>query len=277
MKLAERIGLEEHKGPGAIRIGIAAGLPLLAGGVFFLYRKLRHEVPPSPAWDAELKPPPIREEYRPEGDRPQESLPAEGPSQVESIDKPGPLGGVVSAEPLPPDRVEYTNEFGEKAVGLPGGGLDALPATPINETELVTRFGKLIGLPMSDLMDVSVGPVEAVYYRQLRGEAEWALTTIGMADKRRVVVPLDAAAIGEDSIRLSVPKSMIDEAPAAEVGPVMDEELEKGVYAHYMVRRMLPGLEGERDEGGVRLRQWAPAATEMGESADFGHSGKELS
>jgi hypothetical protein len=278
MKLAEAVGIEEqHKSPGALRLGIAAGIPLLAGGVFFLYRKLRQEVPPPPAWDAELKRPPfdaslVRDEYRPAGDGPQKPA-TELSRHVESLPPKVPLNSVESAEAeLPPDRVEYRNEFGEKAVGLPGDGLDAVPATPVDETELVTRFGKLIGMPMTDLMDSPMGSIEAVYYRRLRGEPEWAVTSHGMVDRRHVLVPLDGAVIG-DSVRLSVPKSMIDEAPTVDIAPVLEDELEKGLYAHYMVRRMLPGLEGERDEQGLRLRLWAPVATELGESTQTRDSG----
>jgi len=258
MKLADKIEIEEQKTPAALRFGLVAGLPLLAGGAFFLYRKLKQEIPPAPAWDAELQRTPLDEKTIREESRP----PAEP--------------GTPSTETLPADRVEYTNEFGEKAVGMPGGGLDALPLTPVDETDLVPRFGNLIGMPITDLMDSTVGSVEAVYYRHLRGEPEWAAISLGMVDKRRVVVPLDGATFDEDKIRLAVPKSMIEEAPTVE-DPVLGDELEKGLYAHYMVRRMLPGLEGERDEDGLRLRMWAPVATEMGESVGTGHPEKEAS
>jgi len=258
MKLADKIEIGEQKAPAALRYGLVAGLPLLAGGAFFLYRKLKQEVPPAPAWDAELQKPPldertVREEFRPP-----------------------PETGAPFTEALPAGRVEYKNEFGEKAVGLPGGGLDALPVTPVDETDLVPRFGKLIGLAITDLMDSSVGSVEAVYYRRLRGEPEWAAASLGMVDKRRVIVPLDGATFDDDKIRLAVSKSMIDESPTVE-DAVLGDELEQGLYAHYMVRRMLPGLEGEREEDGLRLRMWAPVATEMSESSRTDHPEKEAS
>jgi len=70
MKLLDKIESEEQKAPAALRFGLVASLPILAGGAFFLYRKLRQEVPPAPAWDAELQKPPldertVREEVRP--------------------------------------------------------------------------------------------------------------------------------------------------------------------------------------------------------------------
>jgi hypothetical protein len=241
MRVREELGLES-KAKRALPLGLATGL--LAGGVYLFFRKMRQETPPAPAWDAELQP-------RPDAGREERQSPAE-------------VKAPIAGDAPPRERVEYTNEFGEKAVGMPGGGLDALPLTPVDESELTVRFGALIGRQVVDLLDAPAGSVEAVYYRRLRGEPEWIVTSIGVIEKRRVLVPLDGATIDEQ-IRLSVPNSMIDEAPdVAEA--VLDEEQEHELYAHYMVRRMLPGLEGERDENGLRLRMWAPVATETNES-----------
>ena len=239
---------------GSLR-GVVLGLPLMVGGAFLLYRKLRQETPPAPAWDRELQTPPLDP----------------GLDRLENPQRDAPPASSKTDEPR--DRVEYTNEFGEKAAGIAGGGLDAVPVTPVDATEAGLRFGQLIGRSMKDLLDGPAGSIEAVYYRRLRGEPEWAATTVGLLDKRRVLAPLDGVSLTEDEIKLAVPNSMIEEAPTIEAtSAVLDDEQEMQLYAHYQVRRMLPGLEGERDEDGLRLRMWAPVATEMSEPSQDAQS-----
>lgn len=131
---------------------------------------------------------------------------------------------------------------------------------PRPHTDSIDVSAKANGLLHKQVLDLNgdaVGEVEAVYYRSLSGDPEWIATSIGLADKKRVLVPLDGASVDEE-IRLAQAKADIEAAPAIE-NETVDEETELLLYGHYGVRRVLPGVEGERDEGDLKLRMWQPA------------------
>jgi hypothetical protein len=138
-------------------------------------------------------------------------------------------------------------------------GTDVLRhATALSSYDL-PAMGALIGREMVDLNDHKVGEIEAVYYRSYEPKPEWAAVTVGMVDKKRALVPLDGATLG-DPITVAYTKDMIEAAPPVE-DEVIPEQLEMTLYGHYSARRMLPGIESQRTPESERLRAWTPEAT----------------
>ena len=122
----------------------------------------------------------------------------------------------------------------------------------------------LIGKAIVDLNGEEVGSVEGVYYRSLSGDPEWLATSPGLADKKRVLVPLAGATVG-DQVSLAQAKAEVEAAPEIE-SLTLDEVTEMALYGHYGVRRVLPGVEAERNDENIVLRQWlAPEPAEMRE------------
>jgi hypothetical protein len=119
-----------------------------------------------------------------------------------------------------------------------------------------TAFRNLIGKTLVDINGDGVGEIEAAYYRRMRGEPEWAAVSIGLIDRRRVLVPLDAATVGEQ-VAVPYPKDMIEASPATDA-EVVDEPDEMQLFIYYGARRILPGVESERRPEAVTLRMWAP-------------------
>jgi hypothetical protein len=149
------------------------------------------------------------------------------------------------------------------AMTNPPGGNDDLA--------VITKAGALLNKPVVDLNGDSVGEAEAIYYRSLSGEPEWIATTLGLVEPKRVLVPLDGASIEDEEIKVAQARADIEAAPAIE-GPLLDDETEMALYGHYGVRRMLPGVESERNDENLRLRMWQPAASVSGDSGASGAS-----
>ena len=128
------------------------------------------------------------------------------------------------------------------------------PGTPESQEVDEARFGSLLGRDVVDITGDKVGEVDGIYYRKLEPKPEWVALNLGALDPKRVIVPLDAATIEE---RITVPytKENITESPAVEA-VVLDEAEEMQLYAHYGVRRMLPGIESQRSPEDEKLRLW---------------------
>jgi hypothetical protein len=143
---------------------------------------------------------------------------------------------------------------------------DAVPARLARSDSfaIADQAASLIGKEIVDLNGEEIGSVEGVYYRSLSGDPEWLATSSGMVDKKRVLVPLDGATIGEQ-VSLAQAKAEVEAAPEIEA-LTLDEDTEMTLYGHYGVRRVLPGVEAERNDENVVLRQWlAPEPAEARE------------
>lgn len=158
------------------------------------------------------------------------------------------------AQPAPtpsPGRAGYPEENLENPV--PG---------PVQE-RFAGRFSELIDRALLDVDGSPMGSVEAVYYRRMRPEPEWAATTVsaGLTD-RRVLVPLMDATLTEDeSIMLAYQKEQVQESPAL-AAVVLDEPTEIDLYDHYHVRRMVSGLASQPGAEERPLRMWTPTQGE---------------
>jgi sporulation protein YlmC with PRC-barrel domain len=121
------------------------------------------------------------------------------------------------------------------------------------ETDRLCR--DLIGKEVVDFDGDSIGEVEHVYYRELRGTPEWVGIKVGLTDKRLALAPLESSKFEDDKVQVQVPKSMVhDSMELAGESPSHQEELE--LYRYYNIRRITPASDSEIAAGDEPLKRW---------------------
>ncbi len=124
------------------------------------------------------------------------------------------------------------------------------------------------GKPVYESQGERIGQVEVVYSDDATGVAEWAGVASGGAAKGRLLVPLAAAQIGDEGVRIPYSKQQVASAPTVGEADHIPEEIERRIYAHYGIqaseRRSDTVLaEPQRGQGQAasRTRQASPEPT----------------
>jgi sporulation protein YlmC with PRC-barrel domain len=98
----------------------------------------------------------------------------------------------------------------------------------------------LQGMTVKDIDGSKVGDVSGYYYDGPTGQVEWLVVEGGLGGDKSVLVPVDGLfQEGEDLVTPHTKGHVIDE-PAVD-GETIDLETEISLYAHFNVRRQLPG------------------------------------
>jgi len=121
------------------------------------------------------------------------------------------------------------------------------------------KAAELTGQTLLDSAEQEVGTIEEVFVLPADDQAAFAAVSVG---GRTVVVPLDAADLGDDHVTARYELATIEEAPDAPEG-TLDPELTEAVYAHYGITdadmrddtgfgTAPPGGAGEHKQGSSR-------------------------
>lgn len=91
------------------------------------------------------------------------------------------------------------------------------------------QAGELTGQTLLDAGEQEVGTIEEIFVLPADDQAAFAAVAVG---ERTVVVPLDAADLGDGQVTVRYDRDVIVDAPDAPGGTI-DPELAEAVYAHY--------------------------------------------
>lgn len=116
----------------------------------------------------------------------------------------------------------------------------------------LTDAGDCHGRFLCDSSGERVGRIDEVYLDTDTDRPEFALVNTGLPGARSSLVPVrDAVQVGDEEIRVPLPREMIDEAPSVEPGRQLSEGEEAQLYEHYGMEYTEPHS-GSRPEGGAR-------------------------
>jgi uncharacterized protein (TIGR02271 family) len=144
------------------------------------------------------------------------------------------------------------------------------------DTMTMERINKARGAPVYDADGDKIGEVDEIFYDQGTRRPEWIGIGTGFLGTKRVLVPLEAAELRDDGLRVPYPKDLVKDAPDIDSDEISDQQ-EEELYAHYrlsgsagaakrgrakgkehMTRREEELQVGKRpvEAGGIRLRKW---------------------
>lgn len=131
-------------------------------------------------------------------------------------------------------------------------------------TEL-TDAGDYHGRFLCDSSGERVGTIDEVYLDADSDQPEFALVTTGLRGTRSNFVPIrDAVPVGDEDVRVPLPREKMDEAPSVEPGGQLSGGEEAQLYEHY-------GMEFTEPHSGSRSEDETRADSEGG-----GRSGLRL-
>lgn len=119
------------------------------------------------------------------------------------------------------------------------------------------QAAELTGQTLLDEDGHEVGPIEEIFLVPADDKPAFAAVAVG---GRRVVVPLDAAELGDGQVTVRYDLATIEGAPDADADAI-HPDLEEAVYGHYGISDATI-----RDDTGFSAS--APAAREQGTSRD---------
>lgn len=90
-----------------------------------------------------------------------------------------------------------------------------------------------IGTTLIDDDGNKLGRIEAIYFDQETGRAQWMAVKTGLLGSRHTFVPLDGATPTEDAIMTPYDKDLIDEAPRVAPDEDLPDQAAYELYAHY--------------------------------------------
>jgi len=98
------------------------------------------------------------------------------------------------------------------------------------ETQQVTGW---IGRTAVDVNGDKIGKIEAIYEDDDGGGPEWFAISTGMFGSRVSFAPIQGAQVDGDQLRLPWDKSLVKDAPHAEVDGHLSRDEETSLYRHY--------------------------------------------
>jgi uncharacterized protein (TIGR02271 family) len=144
------------------------------------------------------------------------------------------------------------------------------------DTMTMQRITEAHGAPVYDADGDKIGEVEEIFYDTETRQPEWIGIGTGFFGSKRVLVPLEAAQLDADGLRVPYPKDLVKDSPDIDSDEISNQT-EQELYAHYglsgragtaepgratgkeHVTRKEEELQvGKRpvEAGGVRLRKW---------------------
>jgi len=115
-----------------------------------------------------------------------------------------------------------------------------------------TDAGDYHGRFLCDSSGERVGRIDEVYLDTDTDQPEFALVNMGQSGTRSTFVPLrDGVAVGDEDVRVPLPRERMDEATSIEPGGQLSERQEEQLYEHYGMEFLEPHS-GSRPEGGAR-------------------------
>ncbi|MDQ3587400.1 MAG: PRC and DUF2382 domain-containing protein [Actinomycetota bacterium] len=120
----------------------------------------------------------------------------------------------------------------------------------------LTDAGDYHGRFLCDSSGERVGRIDEVYLDTDTDRPEFALVNTGLPGTRSSFVPLrDAVPVGDEDVRVPLPRERMDGAPSAEPGGQLSEGEEAQLYEHY-------GMELTEPHSGSRSEDEARAGSE---------------
>ena len=123
-----------------------------------------------------------------------------------------------------------------------------------------TTLDQLEGRPVIDPDGDKVGTVADVYFDKETGEPEWVLVSTGLFGGKHSFVPLAAADVGGDVVRVAHRKDVVKDAPRLDDDGELSEEEEMELARHYGIDYS----ESASDSGLPQAAAPAPVARDTG-------------
>jgi len=90
-----------------------------------------------------------------------------------------------------------------------------------------------IGSTLIDSAEHKVGTIEAIYFDEDTGRAQWMAVKSGLLGTKHSFVPLTDAMAVDDAIQTPYDKSQIDDAPSVDPDEDLRDEQVLELYRHY--------------------------------------------
>jgi uncharacterized protein (TIGR02271 family) len=94
------------------------------------------------------------------------------------------------------------------------------------------RLAELHGSPVFDESGEKIGKVEEIYYDEASNRAEWIGIGTGFLGTKRVLVPVEGAQAGDESVTVPYAKDMVKDSPDIDSDPI-DADSEQALHAYY--------------------------------------------
>lgn len=90
-----------------------------------------------------------------------------------------------------------------------------------------------IGSTLIDRDEHKVGTIEAIYFDQETGGAQWMAVKSGLLGTKHSFVPLTDAVAGDDVVQTPYDKRQVDDAPKVDVDEDLRDDQVAELYGHY--------------------------------------------